>query len=124
MNLAAKTLSFVDVCEIALYLLDIVRSVFMFGEDSCPDVISITDNKSLFDAVHSTKLTLDRCLRLDISAVREMCEREEVCLQWIKTCRQLSDVLTKKGASSAPLVALSRMEKANNFEGKSIALCL
>ena len=77
----------------------------MFSEDSCPDVISMTDNKSLFDAVHSTKLTLDRRLRLDISAVREMCEKEEVCLPWIETRQQLSDVLKKKGASSASLVA-------------------
>ena len=65
----------------------------------------LTDNKSLFDAVHNTKLTLDRCLRLYISAVRDMCEREEVCLQWIETDGQLSDVLTKKDASSASLVA-------------------
>ena len=68
-------------CETALYLSDVVRSNSMFGEDSCPDVISINDNKPLFDAVHSTKRTLGRRLRLDISVVREMCEREEACLQ-------------------------------------------
>ena len=84
LTLAAETLSLVDGCETALYLLDVVRSVSMLGEDSCPDVISITDNESLFDAVHSTKLTLDRRLRLDISSAREMCERE-VCLQWTET---------------------------------------
>ena len=104
-TLAAETLSLVDGCETALYLLDIIRSISMFGKDSCPDAISITDNKSLFDAVHSTKLTLDRRHRLDISAVSNTCEREEVCLQWTETRRQLSDVLTKKSASSASLVA-------------------
>ena len=46
--------------QTALYLSDVVRSVSVLGEDSCPGVISITDNKSLFDAVHSIKLTLDR----------------------------------------------------------------
>ena len=41
LTLAAETLSLVDGCETALYLLDVVRSVSMFGEDLCPDVISI-----------------------------------------------------------------------------------
>ena len=101
--MAAETLSLVDGCKTALYLLDLVTSISMLNEDSCPDVITVTDNKSLFDAVHSTKLTLDRRLRLDISTVREMCEREEVCLHWIETRRH--DVLRKKGASSASLAA-------------------
>ena len=86
LTLAAETLSLVDGCETALYPLDVVRSISMSGEDSCPDVISITDYKSLFDAVHSTKLNLDRHFRLDISALRQMCEREKVCFQWIETC--------------------------------------
>ena len=92
--LAAETLSLVDGCETALYLSDLVRSVSVLGEDSCPGIISITDNKSLFDAVHSY-----RRLRLDISAVREMCVREVVCVKWIETRGQLSDVLMKKGAA-------------------------
>ena len=87
--------------------------ISLLGEDSCPGVISITNNKSIFDPVHSAKLTLDRRLRLDISAVREMCEREEVCLQWIETHGQLSDVLMKKDASSASLVATLRREKTD-----------
>ena len=126
-TLAAETLSIVDRCETALYFLDVVRSISMSGEDSCPDVINITDNKSLFNAVHSTKLTLDRRLRLDISAVREMCEREQVCLQWVETRGQLSGVLTKRVFQVLQVLhslLLSRTEKFNNFELKSIALCL
>ena len=69
--LAAETLSVEDGCETALYLSDLVRTVSVLGEDSCPGVISITDNKSLFDAGHSTKLTLDRRFRLNILTVGE-----------------------------------------------------
>ena len=84
--MVAETLLLVDGFEIALYVLDVVRGLSMFGEDLCPDVVSIIESTSLFDAVHSVKLTSDRCVRLDISAVREMCGREEVHLQWIETC--------------------------------------
>ena len=65
---------------------------------------ALTDNKSLHDAVNTTKQVLDRHLRVEISALREMYSKHEIELQWIPKDKQLSDVLTKKGASQRSLI--------------------
>ena len=68
------------------------------------NIEALTDNQSLFDTIHSTKQTSKKCLIVDISAVREMSERNEFSVMWIKKEKQLSDVLTKDGASSRLLL--------------------
>ena len=37
-------------------------------------------------------------------ALREMCEKNELLINWIEKQYQLSDVLTKRGASSQSLI--------------------
>ena len=59
-----------------------------------------TNNQSLYDAVNNMKQTLEKCLLIDISAIREMAETNEITVTWINTKKQLSDVLTKSGAPS------------------------
>ena len=57
-----------------------------------------TDNKSLHDAVHTTKETLEKRLIVDILALREMVDRNEVQIGWTEEDKQITDVLTKWGA--------------------------
>ena len=73
-------------------------------------VICITDNKSLVDALHSTKMMTDRWLRLNIYGIKSMLtEREVDSVQWIDTKNQLADCLTKKGSCRDNLInAISR----------------
>ena len=54
-----------------------------------------TDNKSLHDAVHTTKQTLEKRLIVDILALREMVDRNEVQIGWTEEDKQITDVLTK-----------------------------
>ena len=68
--------------------------------------MAITDNDSLYETSSSTKQVLDRRLRVEISAIREMCERQEISLRWVDKKKQISDVLTKKGASSECLMKI------------------
>ena len=64
-----------------------------------------TDNKSLWQNIHSTKQLSDERLQIDISIMREMVEKNEVAkVEWVSTEKQLADCLTKKGASSRKLV--------------------
>ena len=43
----------------------------------------------------------DRRLRVEVSAIRQMVDRNEISVQWTNKEKQLSDVLTKKGASQS-----------------------
>ena len=69
-------------------------------------IIAHTDNQSLFNTAKSTNQILDKRLRVEISAIREMCEKEEIELKWIEGRKQISNVLTKKGASSDLLLSV------------------
>ena len=68
-----------------------------------------TDNKSLWQNIHSTKQLSDERLQIDISIMREMVEKKEVAkVEWVSTEKQLADCLTKKGASSRKLLQALR----------------
>ena len=54
----------------------------------------------------STKVVLDKRLRVDIAAFRELSDTGTVSLRWIEGKLQLADILTKKGCSTQPLVDL------------------
>ena len=54
-----------------------------------------TDNKSLYDDVHTTNVINEKRLRVDISALRKMIERNGFEIHWIQSNQQLADVLRK-----------------------------
>ena len=61
-----------------------------------------TDSRSLFKALGTSSLVSGHRLRVEIGAIRQMVSKGEISLKWIekrRQRRQLSDVLTKKGAS-------------------------
>ena len=63
----------------------------------------MTDNLSLYQAAHSTSTLEDQRLKIEMAVIRQMVSREELRLEWCSTDQQISDVLTKKGASSEML---------------------
>ena len=69
-----------------------------------PDTVSRTDNKSLFEAVHTWNAISDKRLRVEMAVAREKVEREEIKLEWIDSNSQLADILTKKGGSKRNLI--------------------
>ena len=68
-------------------------------------ITTYSDNKSLYDSAKTTSQISDK-LFVEMSAIREMKERGEIDLQWINKERQISDCLTKKGASCSMLTIL------------------
>ena len=64
----------------------------------------LTDNKSLQDALKSSKYVLDRRLRIDISSLKELIDYEHMQICWVPTDEQLADVLTKTGVNADKLI--------------------
>ena len=96
-TLAAETLALLESAEAAVY----VRAVLSDLLNGCELKIKChVDNKSLVDALHSTKSVDDRRLRIDISVSKDMLEKREIDgVSWIESTSQLANCLTKKGAS-------------------------
>ena len=75
---------------------------------SCP-IVAFTDNRPLYKNIHSTTMTQEYRLRIDLAAIKEMLIKQEVMsFSWVDKSKQLADCLTKFGAS--PLLLLSVLE--------------
>ena len=106
-TLAAETLSMVEAAEMA-YLMSCLIGEIIFGTKTVLLITCYTDNKSLYESVNSTKNVIDKRLRVDIAILREMQVRAEITISWIEASGQVSDALTKKGASSSLLFKVLR----------------
>ena len=82
-TIAAETLSLSEGCDLAMYINKLV-SEFLFNDGKQLNIIAYIDNQSLYDAVHTLKQTLEKQLLLDISAIREMVEKNEIDITWIE----------------------------------------
>ena len=102
-TIAAETLALMDGIDTATFLIHLCAEVTLITQNS--QVVALTDNLSLHEAASTTTLISDRRLRIELSAIREMQDRQEIDLQWIPKEKQLSDVMTKKGASAETLKA-------------------
>ena len=68
-------------------------------------VKGVTDNKSSRDAIYSESEVSERCLRADISMIKDMIEDGRVEeIKWVKGDDMLADLLTKKGVNKYPLI--------------------
>ena len=100
---AAETLAFMEGPDTAYF-------VSQTGKESTsiPPLSSITtytDNKSLYDSTNKTNQVADRRIRVEISAIREMKDKDEISINWISQESQVADCLTKKGASYTNMVS-------------------
>ena len=98
--LAAETLSLCDGCELAHYLSSLIEPL---GISKQP-VQGYIDSQSLFETLGTSSQVQDRRLRVEISALRQMVEDEDVRINWLPKEKQLADALTKPTASDKLLV--------------------
>ena len=102
---AAETLALVDAAEASIYLARMLSEVAAIQSESIA-VRCFVDNRSLVDALYSTKSVEDKYLRINIAVLRDMIAKHDLhSVSWVKTSHQLANVLTKKGASPAQLLA-------------------
>ena len=68
-------------------------------------VICLTDSKTLYHAVKSSKQIADKRLSIDLAMIKDKCENNEIeNIIWISKEKQIADNLTKKGASCEKLI--------------------
>ena len=95
-TLAAETLAAIESLDSAFLVSNIISEI-IFGEKGAKIEMQLfPDNKSQYDAVHTTNVINEKRLKVDISALREMIERDEFEIHWIQSNQQLADVFTKK----------------------------
>ena len=103
-TLAAETLALVEGAEVSFYIASIIKEITKMKEEM--PIQCKVDNKSLVDALSSSKQVDDRRLRIDIAVLDEMLEKKEIHnVFWVDTTSQLADCLTKRGASTEKLRA-------------------
>ena len=101
-TLDAETLALVEGAEVCFYIQRIVAEMV----NTELKINCSVDNKSLVDALHSTKSIDDRRLRIDISILKEMLAKHEINeVSWIDTHSQLANCLTKNGANCTKLIS-------------------
>ena len=106
-TLSAETLALEEGIEACFMLKSILCEILGFHEknDQRLPIDCITDNKSLFDAVYSTKTLIEKRLKVDICVIREMIAKGEVhSVKWKDGKYQLADCLTKAGTSCSRLL--------------------
>ena len=98
-TIAAETLSLAQGAESGFMISTLMSEVITGKPDTRLNLKCVTDNLSLYQAAHSTNQLEDDRLKIDMAIIREMVQRQEIQLQWAPGSEQVSDVLTKKGAS-------------------------
>ena len=104
-TLTAETMALLEVSETCYWLSHIIKELI---DDSLETTEIFTDNKSLYEAAHSTTSVEEKRLRVDIAAIRQSVLRKEFNLKWIDTKQQLADSLTKQGADVTKLLETLR----------------
>ena len=103
-TIAAEALSLQEGLEDAVYLKGMLTE--LTSASDIP-IIAFVDNKSVVEAIHSTKLVEDKRLRIDIGAMKQSLENGEVsAIKWCPGNQQLANCMTKKGASGCDLLTI------------------
>ena len=100
--LASETSALAEGADAGFLLAYIFKEVFNFK--STPPIHCKTDSSSLVQTLHTSKSVSDRRLKVDIARLREMTQRGEISVTWVRGQMQISDPLTKKTASTAGLL--------------------
>ena len=100
-TLAAEALALTDGCDTIFFIANLKTDILQIQTIL---VTALTNNQLLHDTIKTSKLTLDRWLRAEVSALREMCVRNKISIHWISKQLQVSDFFTKKGASTHSLM--------------------
>ncbi|XP_057302644.1 uncharacterized protein LOC130636814 [Hydractinia symbiolongicarpus] len=100
-TIAAEALSLVNGIDNAYYI-GCLMSQILFSQrtnENCIPITAYIDNKSLYENIHATTLVSEKRLRIDIAAIQQMVNEGKVSVRWVPASLQLSDGMTKRGAS-------------------------
>ena len=96
-SLTAETLAFLEGVDSTYYISTLLAEI-MYGniDNHKLPIEAYVDNKSLTDALKSTKFVTDKRLRIDISSVKEMISNKQIKkVEWIPINKQLCELLNE-----------------------------
>ena len=103
-TIAAEALSLQEGLESAFYYRKMLEDILGVSTKTIP-IIAYVDNKSVIEAIYSTKLVDDKWLRVDIAAISQSLAKDEVSeIKWCPGKAHLADCMTKHGASGHSLL--------------------
>ena len=103
-TMAAECLSLLEAAE-TCYLLKSILVDTLKCKQSEITIECYIDNKSLKEAIYSTKSHTDKRLKIDLAVIKDMVLHQEIdAVIWIAAENQLADCLTKSGSSTANLL--------------------
>ena len=105
-NQAAEAISLNNACDDSVYLGRIIMSLCAKTPQKSIPIVAYTDNQSTIDAINSTTPVSDKKLRLEIAALQQYDETKEINVRKVEGKENISDVLTKRGASSKSLLSV------------------
>ena len=106
-TLAAEAIALNNGCDDSVYLSRLVGSLSSPSSlDEQIPIVAYTDNNNTIEAIKSTTPVDDRKLRLEIAALQQYRETNEVEIHKVPGKENVSDVLTKGGASSKLLLSV------------------
>jgi len=110
-TIAAEALSLQEGLEASYYYRNMVEDIMGIPHQTI-GITAYIDNKSVVEAVQSTKLVDDKRLRVDIAAIRELLQTNEVReIKWCPGRLQLANCMTKQGASGYELLQVLQTGK-------------
>ena len=112
-TLSAETLALSEAIDHA-QLLSLIYGEVINPKDKKIPIIALSDSKSLVSAAHTTNLIQEKRLRIEIAALRESIENNEVTLKWIDSKHQISNCLTKQGACNQTLIQVITSAKCSD----------
>ena len=101
-TLAAETMALLEAAEAGVYIGTMISQALNVSR---PIVKCFVDNRSLCEAVYSSKNIDDKMLRINMAALRDMLSSGQICsVSWVKSAHQLANVLTKRGVNPSDLL--------------------
>lgn len=104
-TLAAETLALLEAAEAGVFIATLLAEAL--SRPVADFLVNcLVDNRSLVDALYSTKAVDDKHLRINMAVLRDMLSRKDIhSVKWVRSAQQLANVLTKRGVCPAPLLS-------------------
>ena len=110
-TLAAETLGLEEGLEASYYYREMMASILGVKPRTVM-IEAYVDNKSIIEAILSTRLVEDKRLRVDVAAIKESLQLHDVKkIQWVPGHLQLANPMTKQGASGFNLLKVLQSGK-------------
>ena len=112
-TITAETLALLDAIDCVIFVRKFLQTLLKLDSECIPAYCFI-DSKSLAETVLSNSAVLEKRLRIDIAAIREVLENGLVSnISWVSGKQMLADSLTKKHADPTALLECLEYRKLN-----------